>query len=205
MLHFLKNFYINEVDSGDSVQAALSQSLGKLIVIDTTSDVLLKAMSLSQEDEGDFTDEHCAYILKATAAILVELSKNGSIRAIRTLGLNAPHSIKVGVHTDLGIHWSFSPKRSLGDPPRGSHYATIEALIPNSSIDWVNTLGSLMLSAGGSWYEREITTKRNAPVNVLNVFQDYDPYKGQEWFDTDNFLNKWVKLNPFKRPKTPQA
>ena len=201
-----------ESASNTPLQAALDDILngGSYREIETTSDVLLEAMGLTEADEHNFTAAQCAYVLHATAALLGELSKNGSIRVLRTFALSDSERVRglaVGVTSNLGVHWSFSPSRSLGDLPNRSHYVTVEAQIPNTSVDWRSTLGVLMLSAGGDWYEREITAKENAPVTVTDVHHDKEPFKGEDWFDTEGFLARWVQRNPYEvlRGRRPAA
>ena len=189
--------------NSNSLPAALQACLAEPPDLSSTSDVLLEAMGLTEEDEASLTETQRRYLVRATAAILEALSAGGMIRGLRLLG--GRHDFKAGPRDDLGEHWSFSPNRSLGDRPNGDDGLTlIEATIPAASIDWHGTLHTLTLTAGGEWYEREIYVNPGTEVEVVRTWVgDKTEIKRVEqrlgeWFDTEEFLKKWVKTNPYQ-------
>ena len=183
--------------------AALQACLVNPRQIESTSDVLLAAMGLTEDDESDLTNDQRRYVIRATAAILEALSASGKVRGIRLLG--GIHDFKPGANNDVGEHWSFSPYRCLGDYPESENGLTlIEAYIPVASINWDGTLYVLIGSAGQDWYEREIYVKPGAEVEVVRTWtgdQESITRVQQDlgdWFDSEEFLEGWVKANPYR-------
>ena len=193
--------------NSNSLPAALQACLAQPPDPSSTSDVLLEAMGLSEEDEASLTEAQRRYLVRATAAILEALSVGGKVRGLRLLG--GKHDFKPGPNREVGEHWSFSPNRSLGDAPDADDGLTlIEATIPAEAVNWYDTLHTLSLTAGGEWYEREIYVNPGAEVEVVRTWVgDRTEIEGVEqdlgeWFDTEEFLKKWVKTNPYQPGST---
>lgn len=179
--------------------------------MESFSDTLLAALGLPTGWEGDqmVTLEHKRIMALAVGdffAALV-LRDHGQINAVRTVCVSDrdPLCKKLvpGNLVKLGMHWSFSGVRELGDPcepvePDGCLVSVITKL-PCNWIDWEGSLYVNFLTSAGSWHERELFIKPTQKVRIERVLTARSWVEMKEllathcdWADSEAYFERWA-------------
>ena len=99
---------------------------------------------------------------------LLSCVSDGRIRAWRAVV--ADENWEPGRDRHIGLHWTFTESKAEPyDAEDGTHVHVVEAVIPETSIDWTETVIHHLTR---DIDEDEITILNNAPVDVVNVVSD---------------------------------
>ncbi len=205
------------VDAGEGVDKAWAQrnSIRKTVRAGGNGPDLKKsaidvAYGLAMEEEADHADKN--NLGKAFGKVKAEVDshlRSDPTTLYRAYGFSTQagldrflSKVSRGSLTSLGISWSWRPNTQayLG---RGRFTVTLEAKVPHSSIDWVQTYGR------GLWYtdEGEVTLIPGSPITVTGWGnRDYDKvlpggisvkadFENDAWWVTPDFKVVLVKRN----------